>query len=132
MISNPKCGWCEFTLGNFTGTPSYLTDAPVNLLEAFIDYHTKGCGATFFDEEGTEFSLLINPYSVYIIEDKEKAVLHDFSDMNIRDLEKELISDIENDSKGWGEFTTGDTFEEFISHENEIKEKIDILNGYTK
>ena len=63
MISNPKHGWCNFKLGTFEGTPSYLTDVPIDILTAFIDYHNKGCGVIWFDEEGTEFTLVITPYS---------------------------------------------------------------------
>ena len=53
MISNPRFGWCNFELGDFKGSPSYLTDVPVDLLDAFIDYHTKGYGVAVFDEEGS-------------------------------------------------------------------------------
>ena len=38
MISNPNLGWCEFHMGDFTGNPSYLTDVPIELLEAFLNY----------------------------------------------------------------------------------------------
>ena len=41
MISNPKHGWCNFKLRTFEGTPSYLTDVPVDLLKAFIDLHVE-------------------------------------------------------------------------------------------
>ena len=44
MISNPHAGWCDFKLGDFEGSPSYLTDVPVDLLNAFIEYHEKGTG----------------------------------------------------------------------------------------
>lgn len=33
MISNPKNGWCNFKLGDFEGTPSYITDVPIDLLD---------------------------------------------------------------------------------------------------
>ena len=35
MISDPKYGWCNFKLGDFKGTPSYLTDVPIDVLDAF-------------------------------------------------------------------------------------------------
>lgn len=49
MISNPKHGWCDFMLSDekdnlFVGTPSYVTNAPVDLLQAFLDYKIKGQG----------------------------------------------------------------------------------------
>ena len=127
MISNPINGWCNFKLRTFEGTPSYLTDVPVDLLEAFIDLHTKGKGIVWFDEEGTEFTLVLTPYSIFIIEEKDKPVLHDFSEMKIKKIEKELIEDIESDLIGWSMFIPTDDREEIMQHRNEIREKIVML-----
>ena len=127
MITNPSCGWCNFELRTFEGTPSYLTDVPVDLLEAFIDLHTKGTGIAWFDEEGTEFTLVLTPYSLFIIEEKDKPVLHDFSEMKIENLEKELIEDIEKDLVGWSKFITSDDREEVMLHRDEIRQKIAML-----
>ena len=127
MISNPKHGWSNFDLKTFHGTPSYLTDVPVDLLNVFIQYHTTGTGIAWFDEEGTEFTLVITPYSLFVIEEKNKPVLHDFSEINIDNLEKELIEDIEKDLIGWSEFITSDNREEVIMHRDEIRNKIAML-----
>ena len=134
MIAYPKHGWCNFTLGTFEGVPSYLTDVPVDLLSAFIDYHTQGYGMAWFDEEGTEFTLVINPYSLFIIEEREdKAVLYDFSDMKVEDIEKELIADLEKDLDGWSrEFVINDDEEEIEIHRDEIRQKIAILKKFIK
>ena len=134
MIAYPKHGWCNFTLGTFEGVPSYLTDVPVDLLSAFIDYHTQGYGMAWFDEEGTEFTLVINPYSLFIIEEREdKAVLHNFSDMKVEDIEKELIADLEKDLDGWSrEFIIDDDEEEIEIHRDEIRQKIAILKKFIK
>lgn len=131
MISNPKHGWSNFDLRVFHGTPSYLTDVPVDLLNAFIQYHTTGTGIAWFDEEGTEFTLVITPYSLFVIEEKDKPVLHDFSEIKINNLEKELIEDIEKDLIGWSEFITSDDREEVIIHRDEIRNKIAILKELT-
>ena len=101
MISNPKNGWCNFKLGDFEGTPSYITDVPIDLLDAFIDYYTRGYGLAYFDEEGSEFTLLLTWYGVYIIEEKDNVKSHVFYDLNISDLAKEVIADIETNSDGW-------------------------------
>lgn len=126
MISNPKYGWCNFKLRTFEGTPSYLTDVPVDLLDAFIDYHEKGMGMVWFDEEGSEFTLVINPYSLFIIEERsEHPVLYDFSEIRIDNLEKELIDDIEKDLTGWSvEFVVNDDPEEIKLHREDIREKL--------
>lgn len=114
MISNPKHGWCDFKMEDdnnnvFFGTPSYVTNVPVDLLQAFLDYKTKGQGMAWFDEEGTEFTLVLNPYSMFIIEENEyyegcKSNLYDFSELSINNLIKELIQDIENDLDRWSMF----------------------------
>ena len=107
MISNPKNGWCDFILGDFHGTPSYLTNVPIDLLNCFKEYLYSGTGICWFDEEGTEFTLVITPYSLFIIEEKDKPVLHDFSDMNIKKLALEAVTDVEfNIDKWWSEFNT--------------------------
>lgn len=132
MISNPKHGWCNFKLEDFEGTPSYLTDVPGDLLNIFIDYHRKGYGMTWFDEEGTEFTLVLTPYSLFIIEEKDEPVLHDFSVINIDDLEKELVNDIENNLDEWANFTTGDTDDEISVHKFEISRKLEFLKTVKK
>ena len=132
MISDPKHGWCNFKLRSFKGTPSYLTNVPVDLLSAFIDYHTKGCGMAWFDEEGTEFTLVITPYSLFVIEEKDKPVLHDFSEMKIENLEKELIDDIESDLIGWTYFMADDDQNEITIHRGEIWNKLTILKKYVR
>lgn len=114
MISNPKHGWCDFKMEDdnnnvFFGTPSYVTNVPVDLLQAFLDYKTKGQGMAWFDEAGTEFTLVLNPYSMFIIEENEyyegcKSNLYDFSELSINNLIKELIQDIENDLDRWSMF----------------------------
>lgn len=129
MISNPKHGWCSFKLGEFEGTPSYLTDVPLDLLNAFINYHTQGSGVVVLDEEGSYFTLILTQYNfgIFIIEEKNKAALYDFSEMNIKDLEKELIEDIESDLNGWANFITDDDLEEIKIHRDEIRQKIVVL-----
>ena len=132
MISNPKHGWSNFDLRVFHGTPSYLTDVPVDLLNAFIQYHTTGTGIAWFDEEGTEFTLVITPYSLFVIEEKDKPVLHDFSEIKINNLEKEFIEDIEKDLIGWSEFITSGDREEVIMHRDEIRNKIAMLKELSR
>lgn len=127
MISNPKNGWCNFKLGAFEGAPSYLTDVPVDLLNAFIDCHHKGMGMAWFDEEGGWFTFVITPYSLFIIEERDKPILYDLSEIKIEDLEKELISDIESDLNGWADFMTNDDFEKNMQHIKQCIEKLKII-----
>lgn len=133
MISNPKNGWCDFKLGNFTGGPSYLADVPVILLDAFIDYQEKGVGMAWFDEEGTEFTLVINPYSIFVIEERDTTpVLHSFPSESPEVLAEKLISDIESNLQSWVEFLPGDDQDDIKLHEATIKEKIETLKKLLK
>lgn len=124
MLSNPKNGWCHFTLGDFHGSPSYITDVPIDILQAFVDYFTKGSGIAWFDEEGSEFSLVLTPYSCFIIEEKEEPVLHDFSEMNVNDLVSEAVNDIESDIDAWAYFSG---FDETDKKANK-KKILDMIN----
>ena len=133
MISNPKNGWCNFKLRTFEGTPSYLTDVAIDLLDAFIDYNKSGRGIAWFDEEGTEFTLVINPYSLFVIEERGKGpILHDFSEMKIENLEKELINDIESDLDGWYDFLLFSDEKENERYRDELDKKIAELKQYIK
>ena len=125
MISKPELnGWCQFGLGNFHGAPSFVTDVPVDLLDAFLQYHRTGFGMAWFDGEGSEFALILTPYSILIVEKKEDSILYDFSDCKIAELERELIRDIEKNLYGWSIFTEGSDAEEISSHRDIILQEI--------
>lgn len=135
MIKCLKGGWSKFKLGDFEGHPSYMTNVPLDLLLAFIDYHEKGSGCAYFDEETSEFTFVINPDAMYIIEEGEIPNVHHFDkiqDFNITELEKELIHDIEEQINDWQYFITDDDKEEIVQNRNELLQKIAILKNYIK
>lgn len=99
---------------------------PVDILVAFVNLHRHGSGVVFFDEEGTEFTLVVNRDSLFIIEEKEQPVLHDFSEVDIGDLEKELVEDIERDLDEWSAFLPQYESREIKAHRDEIT---DLLNS---
>lgn len=102
MISEPFCGWCDFKLGYFDGRLSYITDVPVDLLSAFINYRESGAGAAYLDgEQYGKFTFVLSYQAAYIIEDKEDSILHVFRDIDLNDLEKELMLDIYENIKRW-------------------------------
>lgn len=127
MIENDGHGWGTFKLGNFTGRLSYIEDVPVDLLQAFIDWHDKGSGCAWIDEEGTEFTLVLTPYSMYVIVERGGVELIDLSELKIEEIEKELIDDIENDLTGWSEFLPNDDVEEIQLHRDRIRTKLWML-----
>lgn len=129
MIKNPEHGWCKFNLGEFEGRPGYLTDVPVDLLKGFIEYFTSGTSCVWFDEEGSEFTLILTPYNIYIVKDDEDAeLLYSYPRLSPKDLANELISDIESDLGGWtGWESWHDNDDEFRQHGIEIRGLIEQL-----
>lgn len=126
MISNPKHGWCDFNIDGFSGQASYITDVPIDLLDAFINFWTVHPSlAVYFDEEGSSFTLVINPYSVYIIEEKEIDNLI-YINNNIENLTLELINDIESDFDNWVNFLLEDNVKE---KRNELTDKLNQLKA---
>lgn len=132
MISDPRYGWCKFKLKEFEGNPSYLTNVPLDLLEAFVNYWTNSaCSSIFFDEEGTEFTLVINPNSIFIIEEKEEPKLI-YIDDYIQNLTLELIDDIEKDINGWTNFITNDEEEDINEQRNALMSNLITLKSIVK
>ena len=120
-------GWGTFQLGEFISSFSYLTDAPIDLLEAFINYHENGYGAVVFDTEGSHFTLVLTAYNwgIFVIDETEvEPKLHNFCDMGVANLENELINDLESALTGWSMFLTDDDEEEILLHQDEICQRI--------
>ena len=101
MFSKPRYGWSDVSLGNFKGRCSYLTDVPVDILNAFINAIKYDLPASvFFEEEGSEFILVSSLYNTYIISDRKETKLYQ-SEISIFELAKEVISDIETNLDEW-------------------------------
>jgi hypothetical protein len=95
MISNPQNGWCTFKLGDFN------------------NWYIKGIGSVLFhDIDGGNFILVLSDY-VYIINEREERKLYCFDTITVKELAKELVSDIEGNIDGW--------FDEFLFEEHRDK-----------
>ena len=128
MLSNPKCGWCKFELGEFKGSPSYLTDVPLDILEMCINYKKKNASICYFDEEGSDFVLIFANGEVFIIATREDSMLYQFPDCTPEKLIQEIISDIEKDFELWNiEFTIDDDNDEIEKHKEEMRKKLETL-----
>ena len=134
MISNPKNGWCDFDLGEFHGTPSYITDVPMDLLNACYQYIIGNSEfiTIRFDEEGNSFILVADYYDCYIIEQKDEAKFY-WTNINIKSMIKEIIDDIEKDIDNWAKFGSDDDPKEIKYNKTrmlelieKIKERIDM------
>lgn len=106
MINNPVCGWCNFEIGDFTASPSgYMTAVVPDLLDAFISYYKKDYGMAVFDEEGSYVTLILNRLGVYLIVERDRTFLLDYSELDKDSLARELIKDVESDFDNWVYFT---------------------------
>ena len=122
MLSNFETGWSKIKIGDFTGIPSYITDVPVDLLTVFIDYYINNTSAMLFDEEGSEFTIVLSNEFIYVIYFTQncEAIFYEFPEIFINDLAKELIEDIENNLDSWSRFSASINSEEEISQEREV------------
>lgn len=125
MFSKPKYGWTHVSIGDFDGAASYITDVPIDVLDAFIDFyklHKNIC--VDFDEEGSTFVLVVvSDIDIYVISEREQIVTYKI-DTNINELTSEIISDFEKYIKDWENFTYGFEKLEVERKVNELKQLV--------
>lgn len=100
MINNCNDGWCNFDLENFHRKINYSIDFPFDLLDCIIQYIKTGCSSYWFNEKEKNFTLVLTPYNIYIISEKDNSYLYKFN-INIENLIKEIINDIEENIDNW-------------------------------
>jgi hypothetical protein len=106
MLKTPWCGWSEITIGNWHDRCSYLDDVPYRLLEAVDHVNRTGTpSAVKFDAEGWSYIIVFDMYHTHIICDGIDVVYKYYTvDIHIKDLARDLISDIRRDIKAWSEW----------------------------
>lgn len=132
MFTEPKSGWTNLQLGCFESRASYLTDIPMDCLDAFIYALENNKPITiFFDAEGWDFHLISSYYGSYIISNE-----NDESDLclingSFKELARELVEDIEKYLDGWinWEWFSLDEEDEFNERKEELNNKLLILKG---
>lgn len=106
MLSKPESGWTEVKTGSFIDRASYLTNIPLDCLDAFIHAIKKHTQAVVgFDAEGWEYIIVSDHYETYIILNKDEHELL-VADVGKVELAKELCTDIRSniDDWAWWEF----------------------------
>ena len=106
ILGEPKYGWSHFTLGNFTGSCSYMTDVPGDVLDAVRTYRKSGIAAFGIDEEGSKFYVVITSYETFIIAEREDVAFYGF-EINGDEVVDQLQKDIENNLREWAQFNSG-------------------------
>lgn len=127
MFNTPDCGWCHVELGKFKGSASYLTDVPYDVLDALIKHFEHGdIMGVYFDEEGSDFILVIDRLYSYIIATRETDKLYKIDIYN-DELAKEIISDIENNINGWADWLSYDDELNVDDRKSKLQEMIEKL-----
>lgn len=136
MFSTPEYGWTNVNLGNFFSRASYLTDIPLDLLNALISAYKYGTiPAVDFDAEGYGFTVVVSIYShkVYIILDEEESPELFAVDMTMKEFVEEVNNDITTYLHEWTlfDYDVNDT-EEYSLRRAEIWSKLCELKSLMK
>lgn len=122
MISSPTKGFCKLNIGFFNGCPDNTTNVPIELLNAFINYHKLGYGIVAIDEREIGYSLILIDYDNEILlryVGSHEGIIA-FKDLKIYELEKQLINDIEENIDGWCYFMEPQTKRELETQKKKI------------
>ena len=139
MLEAPKHGWATFTYRDFSCTPSYLTDVPMDLLDCLISLYETGFGGCLFDTEGSEYELFLSQESVLVVCHEDKRKILDLTPENYlgnkekNRMAKELIFDIESNLNDWvyWDYMDNDTEETAVRKEI-LRTKIEKLKKLIK
>ena len=109
FLMNAGSGWCTVRLGDFSSRASYLTDVPLDCLEAAEHYLVSGEPIRLhFDAEGWDFDVIstniqtIVRHSINI--DSVEPVTVVIDGVTPYDLARQIYEDISIDPDGWLKF----------------------------
>lgn len=125
IFSNLNHGWCDFNLEGFHGTPSYIQYVPMNILDAWEEYQNNGHCIIEFDEESSEFCVVVwNNYAI-ILSCKNGRNKSLFLKISGKDLLKQLVSEITSNVELWAKWCT--IGEDYSNIKKELDNRIDYL-----
>lgn len=128
MLSIPKHGWVNLSIGDWEDRASYLTDVPNDLLDALIEkLNNWKPVCVSFDAEGWEYILVIDSFTVHVIESEDEHKLYSF-DISAKELAEEVYKDISENLNAWSwwDYAT-DTEEQRLKEEENLKKKLKAL-----
>jgi len=101
MFSKPSNGWTDVIMKEFEGEASYLTDVPMDCLDACVfAIKNKVPFSFFFDEEGSECIITSYGEYTYIIHELEETQVYKL-DVPFLTLAAEIAHDIEAYMDEW-------------------------------
>lgn len=128
MLSIPKHGWVNITIGSWTDRASYLSDVHYDLLDA-ITAKLKNWRPTCvnMDAEGWEYIIVFDRFNTHIIEYKDDMEYYSF-EIPVSTLANELYTDISEHLYEWSLWDYDAKNEEVrVNNERILREKLELL-----
>lgn len=101
MFSEPKNGWVDINIGEWSNYASYLTNPHYDFFDAFeniLGSRRQSC--VYMDAEGHEFIVVLDYNCVYIIMIEETESLKVIQ-KDIVELAEEFYNDVKRDIEAW-------------------------------
>ena len=133
ILSNVLNGWCDFQIGeDICFTASYLTNVPLDVLAAILDYSEKLACSVTFDGEGFIVSLLITETTTFILVDDNEYKCFVIDCISPKVIIKNLFYCIKDNVSSWAKFLVDYDGSNEKELENENLKKIkEIENVYS-
>lgn len=125
VIMTPSAGWSAIILDTFHGNLSYIQNVAKDLLQWILNYLDNSNAVVTFDEEGSEFLLVLTPYTTYVIAEREETKFHRF-EIDAPILYNRILKDITDNLDKWAAFDVMAVSKE--DFKNETKKNKDELN----
>ena len=124
ILTNAKYGWCDFKLENYTGRASYIRNLPLDILKGFEGYKKYGHCIIPFDEETSQFYLIVYDNTVIIIDNRDSENGDKFKGQYINiDADKvmsELFHEVVVNIDKWAEWLSISEDTKDISHIRDV------------
>lgn len=111
ILSQPRYGWCCFEVGDFTCSPSYLTDVMYDVMEACLLFIKNGIASVQFDCEGTEYSWVFDHFYSYIIDDNGCSPKVYKSELSGDEICENILKCYADDKLAWINFANMNEYE---------------------
>ena len=121
-------GWCDVTVGQFSGRASYVTDVPFDCINAAIFSLTNNTPfAVQFDAEGSDFIVVVDAINAFVISDDDGLTFYKCDDIIGKDdIALQIYKDISENFDSWVNFLIVDEEEKNVSADK-LKAKLNEL-----
>ena len=126
MFSKPHAGWTNIKIGDYRGNGSYLTDIPLDFLNAAKHALKNNVPfVLFIDEEGIQ-SYITSFHDETFINRTTDTIETYYSQMGFKDLISEGLRDIDDNIADWVRFAPVTEF--FNYNDEELKARTHLFH----